>query len=75
VGIGVILAALSGMKPSLKLLLPLAAATAFFLVPAVEASETVQAGPIANVPDGGSTISLLGLALLGMAALRRKLSR
>jgi hypothetical protein len=28
----------------------------------------------AGVPDGGSTVSLLGLALLGMAALRRKLS-
>jgi hypothetical protein len=27
----------------------------------------------AGVPDGGSTVSLLGLALLGLAALRRKL--
>ena len=27
----------------------------------------------AGVPDGGSTISLLGCALLGLAALRRKL--
>jgi hypothetical protein len=27
-----------------------------------------------NVPDGGSTVSLLGCALLGLAALRRKLS-
>jgi hypothetical protein len=26
------------------------------------------------VPDGGSTVSLLGFALLGLAALRRKLS-
>ena len=32
---------------------------------------TVQIGP---VPDGGSTVSLLGSALLGLAALRRKLS-
>jgi VPDSG-CTERM motif len=29
---------------------------------------------IGAVPDGGSTISLLGCALLGLAALRRKLS-
>jgi hypothetical protein len=28
----------------------------------------------AGVPDGGSTISLLGCALLGLAAFRRKLS-
>jgi len=27
----------------------------------------------AGVPDGGSTVSLLGFALLGLAALRRKL--
>jgi hypothetical protein len=31
---------------------------------------TLQIGP---VPDGGSTVSLLGCALLGLAALRRKL--
>jgi hypothetical protein len=28
----------------------------------------------AGVPDGGSTVSLLGFALLGLAALRRKLN-
>ena len=28
----------------------------------------------AGVPDGGSTVSLLGCALLGLTALRRKLS-
>jgi hypothetical protein len=28
----------------------------------------------AGVPDGGSTVSLLGCALLGLAAVRRKLS-
>ena len=28
----------------------------------------------AGVPDGGSTVSLLGFGLLGLAALRRKLS-
>ena len=28
-----------------------------------------------GVPDGGSTVSLLGFALLGLAGLRRKLSR
>jgi len=35
---------------------------------------TLQIGP-AGVPDGGSTVSLLGCALLGVAALRRKLNR
>ena len=29
----------------------------------------------AGVPDGGSTVSLLGFALLGLAALRRRFSR
>jgi hypothetical protein len=33
---------------------------------------TLQIGA-AGVPDGGSTVSLLGCALLGLAALRRKL--
>ena len=28
---------------------------------------------IGSVPDGGSTVSLLGCALLGLAAVRRKL--
>ena len=67
-------AALSRMKSSLKLLLFLAAATAVFLVQPVKADHRVEAGPtVLNVPDGGSTISLLGFALLGVAALRRKL--
>jgi VPDSG-CTERM motif len=68
---------LSCMKSSLKLLLILAAAAAFSLVQAVKAEPIVQAGPthVEHVPDGGSTISLLGFALLGVAALRRKLSR
>jgi hypothetical protein len=30
--------------------------------------------PRGTVPDGGSTVSLLGFALLGLAAFRRKLS-
>jgi hypothetical protein len=34
---------------------------------------TLQIGPRV-VPDGGSTVSLLGFALLGLAAVRRKLS-
>ena len=34
---------------------------------------TLQIGP-AGVPDGGTTVSLLGCALLGLAAFRRKLS-
>jgi hypothetical protein len=33
---------------------------------------TLQIGPRV-VPDGGTTVSLLGCALLGLAALRRKL--
>jgi hypothetical protein len=67
-------AALLRMKSSLKLLLFLAAATAVFLVEPVKAGQTSQAGPtIVNVPDGGSTISLLGFGLLGLAGLRRKL--
>jgi hypothetical protein len=36
-------------------------------------SFTLQIGQ-ATVPDGGSTVSLLGCALLGLAAVRRKLS-
>jgi len=28
---------------------------------------------VVGVPDGGSTVSLLGFGLLGLAALRRKL--
>ena len=62
------------MKTSFKLLLILAAVAAFTLVQPVEASQTVQAGPtVESVPDGGTTVSLLGCALLGLAALRRKL--
>ncbi|MFL6464155.1 MAG: VPDSG-CTERM sorting domain-containing protein [Bryobacteraceae bacterium] len=36
---------------------------------------TLQIGPLPgpSVPDGGSTVSLLGFGLLGLAALRRKL--
>jgi VPDSG-CTERM motif len=71
-----VLLLLSHMKSSLKLLLVLAAATAFFVVQPVKAGHFVQGGPtFVTVPDGGSTMSLLGLALLGVAALRRKLRR
>jgi hypothetical protein len=64
------------MKSSSKLLLILTAATAFFLAQPVKAGHTIQGGPtVANVPDAGSTISLLGFALFGVVALRRKLSR
>jgi hypothetical protein len=37
---------------------------------------TLQIGSVGvpGVPDGGSTVSLLGCGLLGLAALRRKLS-
>jgi hypothetical protein len=69
-------AILRRMKSSSKLLLILTAATAFFLVQPVKAERITQAGPTpVSVPDGGSAISLLGLALLGMATLRRKLNR
>ena len=37
---------------------------------------TLQIGSVGvpGVPDGGSTVSLLGFALFGLAVLRRKLS-
>lgn len=64
------------MKSSFTLLLVLTAATAFFVVLPVKAGHVVQGGPtFVSVPDGGSTVSLLGFALLGVAALRPKLSR
>jgi VPDSG-CTERM motif len=61
------------MKFSPKLLLILAAAATFSLVQPVKADRIAQAGPshVESVPDGGSTMSLLGFALLGVAALRR----
>ena len=80
---GMLDAALSRMRSSLKLLLCLAAATAVFLVQPVKAARYAQGGATStsvsvpnsvSVPDGGSTISLLGCALFGLAALRRKLS-
>jgi hypothetical protein len=66
------------MKALPKILLALAAATAFSLAQPVEANPPRPSGiptTIESVPEGGSTISLLGLALLGVAALRRKLNR
>ena len=35
--------------------------------------DDVSVTPTGTVPDGGSTVSLLGCALLGLAAVRRKL--
>ena len=59
-----------------KLLLALAAAAAFSLAQPVEANTAPSGLPTTNnVPDGGLTISLLGFALLGVAALRWKLNR
>lgn len=59
-----------------KLLLVVAAVAAFSLVQPVKADRSAQAGPsIVTVPDSGSTISMLCLALLGAAALRHKLRR
>jgi len=64
------------MKTVSKLLLALAAAAAFSLAQSVEAEPALSGLPTTvSVPDGGSTISLLGFALLGVAALRRKLNR
>ena len=64
---------------SSKLLLALAIATAVWFVQPIEATPTVQAGPdhingVVPVPDAGSTLVLLGSALLAVGALRRKLS-
>ena len=37
--------------------------------------DDISVNPVGvGVPDGGSTVSLLGCALLGVAVLRRKLS-
>jgi len=65
---------------SSKLLLALAIATAVWFVQPVKAARTAQAGPSeinqpVPVPDAGSTLTLLGSALLAVGALRRKLSR
>jgi hypothetical protein len=43
-----------------------------FTLPGANQNFTLQI-EAAGVPDGGSTVSLLGCALLGLAALRRKL--
>ena len=64
---------------SSKLLLALAIATAFCLIQPAKAEHKAQAGPThvnaaVSVPDAGSTLTLLGSALLAIAALRRKLS-
>ena len=79
---GIIYAAYRGMSSS-KLLVALAIATAFSFVQPVKAKPTVQAGPshiidgngVVPVPDAGSTLPLLGSALLAVAVLRRKLNR
>ena len=65
---------------SSKLLLALAIATAVWFVQPIEAARTAQGGPshikgAVPVPDAGSTLVLLGSALLAVGALRRKLSR
>ena len=63
---------------SSKLLLALAMATAFSFAQPVKADRTVDTGPSnidgpVSVPDAGSTLPLLGSALLAVAVLRRKL--
>jgi hypothetical protein len=65
---------------SSKLLLPLALATAFSFAQPVKADRRVDGRPVkadrrvVSVPDAGSTLPLLGSALLAVAVLRRKLS-
>jgi hypothetical protein len=64
------------MKAS-KLLLALAIAMAVCFIEPAQA-RTVEGGPSYRgvpVPDTGSTVLLLGSALLAVGALRRKLSR
>ena len=63
-----------------KLLLALALVTAFSFAQPVKAVRNAQAGPshvdgVVSVPDAGSTLPLLGSALLAVAVLRRKLNR
>jgi len=61
-----------------KLLLALAIATAVCFVQPVKAARVAQGGPSyikGTVPDAGSTLVLLGSALLAVGALRRKLRR
>jgi hypothetical protein len=65
---------------SSKLLLALATVTAFSFAQPAKAIREVDAGPsyvdgVVSVPDAGSTLPLLGSALLAVAVLRRKLSR
>jgi protein with PEP-CTERM/exosortase system signal len=73
-------AAKSGMKAFAKILLAVTAVAAFSVVQPVEAGRNVQGGPshvngAVPVPDAGSTLPLLGSALLAVAGLGRKLSR
>ena len=68
---------IKGGVTSSKLLLALAMVTAFSFAQPVKAVRTVDAGPTygpVSVPDAGSTLLLLGSALLVVAVLRRKLS-
>jgi hypothetical protein len=63
------------MRVSAKLLLTLVAATAFSLAQPVKADPAPRGVPTGTVPDGGSTLILLGLGLVGVAIIRGKLSR
>jgi len=66
----------AAMKSSLRFSLLLAATAVLCFLQTATAEHAVQAGPsVMTVPDAGSTASLLGLALLGVAALRSKLRR
>jgi hypothetical protein len=54
----------------------MAAVGAFLLAQPAKAERKAQAGPdVVAVPDGGSTISLVCFALLGLGALRSRLNR
>jgi VPDSG-CTERM motif len=63
---------------SSKLLLALAIVAAFSFAQPIKAERRAEAGPSnldgpVSVPDAGSTLPLLGSALLAVAVLRRKL--
>ena len=69
---------IKGGVTSCKLLLALAMIMAFSFAHRVKAERKVDAGPTyvrepASVPDAGSTLPLLGSALLAVVVLRRKL--
>jgi hypothetical protein len=69
---------IQGGVTSSKVLLALGIVTAFSFAQPAKAAPKLDAGPtyvneVVSVPDAGSTLLLLGSALLVVAVLRRKL--